>query len=77
MMIKTTTDGINLDPVDQLLKDYKKPEDILGENGILIAVFICVLPSSGLENDLEKPLHKSFSERGRKDSAIVDFRATC
>jgi putative transposase len=34
-MTKTTTDRINLDLVDQLLKDYKKPEDILGENGIL------------------------------------------
>ncbi len=34
-MTKTTTDGINLDLVDQLLKDYKSPEDILGENGIL------------------------------------------
>ena len=35
MMTKTTTGGINLDLVDQLLKDYKSPEDILGENGIL------------------------------------------
>jgi hypothetical protein len=26
---------INLDLVDQLLKDYKSPEDVLGENGIL------------------------------------------
>ncbi len=34
-MTKTTTDRINLDLVDQLLKGYKKPEDILGENGIL------------------------------------------
>jgi len=34
-MTKTTTERINLDLVDQLLKDYKKPEDILGENGIL------------------------------------------
>ena len=34
-MTKTTTDRINLDLVDQLLKDYKTPEDILGENGIL------------------------------------------
>ncbi len=34
-MTKTTTDRINLDLVDQLLRDYKKPEDILGENGLL------------------------------------------
>jgi len=34
-MTKTTTDRIDLDLVDQLLKDYKQPEDILGENGIL------------------------------------------
>lgn len=35
MMTKTTTDRIDLDLIDQLLKDYKQPEDILGENGIL------------------------------------------
>ena len=29
------TDKINLDLIDQLLKDYKSPEDVLGENGIL------------------------------------------
>lgn len=29
------TDQINLDLIDQLLKDYKSPEDVLGENGIL------------------------------------------
>jgi putative transposase len=34
-MTKTMTDRIDLDLVDQLLKDYKQPEDILGENGIL------------------------------------------
>jgi putative transposase len=27
--------AINLDLIDQLLKDYKKPEDVLGEHGIL------------------------------------------
>lgn len=27
--------AINLDLIDQLLKDYKKPEDVLGENGLL------------------------------------------
>jgi len=34
-MTKTTTDRIDLNLVDQLLKDYKQPEDILGDNGIL------------------------------------------
>jgi putative transposase len=34
-MSKTTTDRINTDLIDQLLKDYQKPEDILGENGLL------------------------------------------
>jgi putative transposase len=29
------TDKINLDLIDQLLKDYQSPEDVLGENGIL------------------------------------------
>jgi putative transposase len=34
-MTKTTTDRIDLNLVDQLLKDYKQPEDILGDNGLL------------------------------------------
>lgn len=29
------TDQINLDLIDQLLKDYQSPEDVLGENGLL------------------------------------------
>jgi putative transposase len=29
------TDQINLDLIDQLLKDYKSPDDVLGENGLL------------------------------------------
>ena len=33
-MTKETT-PINLDLIDQLLKDYKSPEDVLGENGLL------------------------------------------
>lgn len=31
----TNTDKIDLQLIDQLLKDYQRPEDILGENGIL------------------------------------------
>lgn len=27
--------AINTDLIDQLLKDYKQPEDVLGENGLL------------------------------------------
>ena len=27
--------SINIDLIDQLLKDYKSPEDVLGENGLL------------------------------------------
>jgi len=33
-MTKQST-AINLDLIDQLLKDYKSPEDVLGENGLL------------------------------------------
>ncbi len=29
------TSPINLDLIDQLLKDYQSPEDVLGENGLL------------------------------------------
>lgn len=35
MMTKTTTDRIDTELVDQLLRNYTKPEDILGENGLL------------------------------------------
>lgn len=34
-MTKTTTDRIDTELVDQLLRNYQKPEDILGENGLL------------------------------------------
>ena len=34
-MIKTTTEGIDTDLIDQLLRNYKQPEDVLGENGLL------------------------------------------
>jgi len=34
-MTKTTTDGIDTDLIDQLLRNYQKPEDVLGENGLL------------------------------------------
>ena len=27
--------AIDLKPIDKLLADYKKPEDIIGENGLL------------------------------------------
>ena len=33
-MTKEST-AINIDLIDQLLKDYKSPEDVLGENGLL------------------------------------------
>ncbi len=35
MMTKTTTDRIDTELVDQLLRNYQKPEDVLGENGLL------------------------------------------
>lgn len=31
----TNTDRIDLQLIDQLLKEYQKPEDVLGENGLL------------------------------------------
>ena len=30
-----TTDNLDNEFIDNLLKDYKKPEDIIGENGLL------------------------------------------
>jgi putative transposase len=35
--------AINLDLIDQLLKDYQKPEDVLGENGLLKQLTSAVL----------------------------------
>ena len=29
------TDKLHTDLIDQLLKDYRSPEDVLGENGLL------------------------------------------
>ncbi len=34
-MTKMTTERIDTELVDQLLRNYQKPEDVLGENGIL------------------------------------------
>ena len=34
-MTKTTTDRIDTELVKQLQRNYQKPEDILGENGLL------------------------------------------
>ncbi len=35
MILPNTTDRIDTELVDQLLRNYKKPEDVLGENGLL------------------------------------------
>lgn len=37
----TTTDKIDPKLIDQLLKDYQSPEDVLGENGILKQFDLC------------------------------------
>jgi putative transposase len=33
--LKTYFCGIRAELIDELLKDYKKPEDMVGENGLL------------------------------------------
>lgn len=34
-MKKDKNNGINTDVLDELIKDYKNPEDLIGENGLL------------------------------------------
>ncbi len=69
LMTKTTTDRINLDLVDQLLKDYKQPEDILGENGIL-KQFTKVLLERAMQVEMAEHLgyekHDAAGERLRQ-----------
>ena len=38
------TDQINIDLIDQLLKDYQSPEDVLGENGLLKQLILLANP---------------------------------
>lgn len=56
---------INPDLIDELLKDYKKPEDILGDNGIL-KQFTKAILECALESELTHELgYKKHSLTGR------------
>ena len=46
---------INLDLIDELLKDYEKPEDIIGDNGLLKQLTKAILERA-LESELTHKL---------------------
>ena len=59
---------INLDLIDELLKDYEKPEDIIGENGLLKQLTKAILERA-LESELTHELgYKKHSPTGRNGS---------
>ncbi len=56
---------INTDLIDELLKDYQKPEDIIGDNGILKQLTKAILEralESELTHELGYEKHSSRSE---------------
>lgn len=64
-MTKEST-AINLDLIDQLLKDYKSPEDVLGENGLLKQLTKAVLERA-LKAELSDHLgYEKYSPEGKK-----------
>ncbi len=56
---------INLDLIDELLKDYEKPEDIIGDNGLLKQLTKAILERA-LESELTHELgYKKHSPTGK------------
>ena len=56
---------INPDLIDELLKDYKKPEDITGDNGLLKQLTKAIIERA-LESELTHELgYKKYSPTGR------------
>jgi len=56
---------INADLIDELLKDYRKPEDIIGDNGLLKQLTKAILERA-LESELTHELgYKKHSHTGR------------
>jgi putative transposase len=47
--------AIDLKPIDKLLADYKKPEDIIGENGLL-KQFTKALLERAMQAEMTEPL---------------------
>jgi hypothetical protein len=56
------SNAINLDLIDQLLADYKSPEDVLGENGLLKQLTKAVLERA-LKTELTHHLGRIISAR--------------
>jgi putative transposase len=52
--------------IDELLKDYDKPQDILGEGGLLKELTKAVI-EGGLETELDT--HLGYPKHGRKGNA--------
>jgi putative transposase len=72
--------------IDQLLKDYQKPEDILGENGLLKQLTKAVLErvmQSELTHHLGYPKHhpkdnnSGNSRNGKSKKTLKESSALC
>ena len=62
------SNAINLDLIDQLLADYKSPEDVLGENGLLKQLTKAVLERA-LKAELSHHLgYEKHSPEGKNNS---------
>ena len=55
---------IDNDLIDNLLKDYKKPEDIIGENGLLKQLTKAVA-GAGHSRRVDRPRRLREARRGR------------
>jgi putative transposase len=65
------TDKINLDLIDQLLKDHHSPEDVLGENGLLKQLTKAVLQRA-MQTELSHHLaYQKYSLKGNNSATPV------
>jgi len=62
---------INPDLIDELLKDYKKPEDITGDNGLLKQLTKAILERA-LESELTHQL--GYENHSRAENPIGNSR---
>ena len=64
--------AINTDLIDQLLKDYKQPEDVLGENGLLKQLTKAVLERA-MKAELTHHLgYEKHSPKGKNSGSSRD-----
>jgi len=59
--------------IDQLLKDYKRPEEIIGENGLLKQLTKAVLERA-LEAEMSEHLGYEKHDRAGQHPGVVRYR---